>query len=55
MPKKNKYKSNRALMIIGTKHFAGTFEAAMEDQNRFDKSQKRFEKKRTKKLKKGEH
>lgn len=52
---KNKYKSNRAPMIVGVKHFAGTYEAAIKDQNRFDNSKKKFKKKHIKKLDKGEH
>jgi len=52
---KNKYKSNRAPMIPASAQFAGTYDAAMKDQDRFDQSQKKFKKKRIKKLKKGEH
>ena len=55
MPKKNKYKSNRAPYIPPGAHFVNSFSAAVADHDRFETTQKSNKRKITKKLKKEEH
>lgn len=52
---KNKYKSNRAPYIKPSAQFAGSYAAAVEDQNRFETTQRSKRRKNQKKLNKGEH
>jgi len=52
---KNKYKSNRAPHIEPSVVFAGSYAEAQKERNAFQATQDRGERRKQKKLKKGEH